>query len=89
MEMDLGVPMDDKVSMSEQCAAAAKKDNSMLGCLNQDITSRDEAVVVPLCSVVVGPHLEYCVQLWSLLCRKCGQAEEGPQKGHRGDQKTG
>lgn len=64
--MDLEVFVN-KVNMSEHCAAAAKKDNSMLGCLNKDITSRDEVIIPPytvdqfrpgiLCSVLV-PAME-------------------------------
>ncbi|KAK4806645.1 hypothetical protein QYF61_021241 [Mycteria americana] len=59
VERDLG---DNKLKMNEQCAAVAKKANRMLGC-----TSRDKEVIIPLCSVLVRPHLEYCVQFWSPL----------------------
>ncbi|GAB0204703.1 hypothetical protein GRJ2_002935900 [Grus japonensis] len=70
MEWELGVLVDNKLNMSEQCAAAAKKANRMLGCINKGITSRDKGVIIPLYSALVRPHLEQCVQFWSPLQKK-------------------
>ena len=67
MERGLGVLVEHKLSMSEQCAAAAKKANRMMDCINKDITSRDKEVIMPLYSALVMPYLEYCVQFWCLL----------------------
>jgi len=47
----------------------AKKANRLLGCINKGITSRGK-VINPLYSVLVRPHLKYCVQFWSLLYKK-------------------
>ncbi|KAJ7410328.1 rna-directed dna polymerase from mobile element jockey-like [Willisornis vidua] len=57
----LGVLVD-KLNVSQQCAAAAKKTNRMLGCINKGITSKDKEVIIPPYSVLVSPHLQYCAQ---------------------------
>ena len=54
--------MDGKLDISQQCALAAQKANCILGCIQ---SSRARKVILPLCSLLVRPHLEYCMQMWS------------------------
>ncbi|KAK4827108.1 hypothetical protein QYF61_014371, partial [Mycteria americana] len=69
-EKDLEVLADEKLDMSWQCALAAQKANCILGCIKGSMASRSREVILPLCSMLVRPHLEYCVQLWSPQHRK-------------------
>ena len=57
--------MDGKLDVSQQCALTAQKTNYILGCIKRSIANRLREVILPLYSILVKPHLEYCIEMWS------------------------
>jgi len=62
-EKDLEVLVDEKLDMSHQCALTAQKANRILDCIKSSMASRSMEASLLLCSALVRPHLESCIQL--------------------------
>ena len=79
-ERDLGVLAGSRLHRSHPCALAARRANSTLGHVRHSTTSRSEEGIVSLCSALVQPQLESCVQFWAPQFEKDVKALECVQR---------
>ena len=73
--------MGEKLDVSQRCALAACKANSILDHIKRVVTSRAREVIV--FSAFMHLHLESSIQ------ERCGAVGVGPVKGHNDDQRAG
>ncbi|PKU42019.1 hypothetical protein llap_7677 [Limosa lapponica baueri] len=67
-EKDLGVLVDNRMTMSQQCTLVAKKANDILGSVKKSVTSRSREVIPPSTLPCFGifsgipdaPHTFFC-----------------------------
>ena len=76
----MGVLVDEKLDVSQQCTFAVWKANCVLGCFKKGVASREKEVTAPFYSALVRPHLEYCIQAWGLQHKKAAELLEWVQR---------
>jgi len=76
----LGVLVVEKLDVSHQCVLTTQKANHILGLIRRKVASRAREGILPLCSTLVRPHRESCIQLCSLQHRRAMNLLEWVQR---------
>lgn len=79
-ERDLGVVVDSRFNMNQQCSLAAKRAKHIWRCIKHSIAFQSKEVIRPLYSAWVQPHLEYHVQFWTPQYKKDVKVLESVQR---------
>jgi len=87
-ERDVEILDDSKLNMSQQCALAAKKADSVLGCTKHSIANWSKGMIVLLHSTLMQPHLKSCVQYWTTKYTKDMKVLEYPKEDNKDGERT-
>ena len=80
VEKDLGVLMDDRLAMSQQCALVVRKASGILGCIKRSVASRSRKAVLPICTGEATSGI-LCAVLGSLVQERQGSSRESTAEG--------
>jgi len=70
IERDLGILVQDDLTLHQQCCKAANKGNNVLGMINRTFTLKIKSIVLPVYKSLVRSHLDYAIPAWCTHYRK-------------------
>ncbi|KAJ7398497.1 hypothetical protein BTVI_124655 [Pitangus sulphuratus] len=70
VQKELGVLVNSQGKHEPVCVQVAKKANGIPACISNSVDSKTRAVIVPLYSALVSPHLKSSVLFWAPHYRK-------------------